>query len=385
MTNRNRILNEKGFDLLEGKNFDSNEDGIIAIGEFIEACSKAGIREEKAKRLFLELDINKDGILSFRDDMNGDGKISIEDTYQLLQPGRMQERYGRLEKIYPLLKETIKAENEELKGKVSYIDKTKTKQKITPNFYFYNYKVPLRYIKGKDEIKILHLSDLHLERANGFLVTNLEKVLELTINPDITVLTGDICEDSKYLDKKTINVLKKLALFSEKFFVLGNHDYLKGKENDIAKILEEVGYINLTNDCRQLKIQETLLNLYGVDDCLKGTPTTPVLPEEYKFHTNILLTHNLDVLRNNYSGYWDLILSGHLHSGEIDLGLVDGIDFLMLSNNYKNVNLQKRGWKALTWRTLSYISPGLSRHTLNFNVEKPGISLLTLISEEIIK
>jgi len=65
MKNRNRILNEKGFDLLEGKNFDSNEDGIIAIGEFIEACLRAGIREEKAKRLFLELDIKTKGYLNF--------------------------------------------------------------------------------------------------------------------------------------------------------------------------------------------------------------------------------------------------------------------------------------------------------------------------------
>ncbi len=264
------------------------------------------------------------------------------------------------------------------------------------------YNVPLYYsnAKGVDGLRILHLSDLHFhgDSFENRLLGVYEDYVRTHTEPfDLVVITGDVTfEDGKAPSDQELNFLKNLPTRLGKYFVLGNHDYYHGKRMTISA-LEGIGYQNLTNTNTVFSYASPHssegshpLYLIGLDDWEQGKQNYAQafanVPEDA---FSIVLAHNLDALNHTAPRSLDLILSGHTHACELDLGIANGCTSLLLHDTGLLLNDQTSRVKALTEGTVSYINPGYHhqlRHLGLFGYEfgiprntlPPGIAILTL-------
>ena len=113
------------------------------------------------------------------------------------------------------------------------------------------YKIETNSIPSSfDGLKVLHFSDLHYLRVVDD--NMLKKVVEEInlINPDIVIFTGDLIDkDFNINDKQKeqlITLLKSINSKYGKYSIIGNHDYIKDKE-EIETIYNESNFILLQN------------------------------------------------------------------------------------------------------------------------------------------
>jgi predicted MPP superfamily phosphohydrolase len=175
-------------------------------------------------------------------------------------------------------------------------------------------------IKGNlsANIKILHLSDLHLDN-NTYRFTDLcEKILN--IQYDIAIITGDFFDSyinsdssNKYLEELCDVLIGKSINKMRPIVTLGNHD-----ASEMIPILESIGYIVLLNE-------NFFMNINGVDFAITGIDDTSHFYSRNSLrcaltsssHIKILAAHTPE-LADFYSkkGY-DLYICGHTHGGQI--------------------------------------------------------------------
>ena len=237
----------------------------------------------------------------------------------------------------------------------------------------YNTKIYEVNLKSKQtyklkNLKILHLSDTHFKNSKKQKkeYVKLKSLLKDEIF-DLIIHTGDIVDKSyKCFFEEYKDFLNSLQSNLGKFFILGNHDYRDEKEIEskinskkVIKIMESLNFKSLINSSVKLKYNDFAFNLIGLDDIICGKPDfEKATSQTKKTDFNILLTHNLDVIKKSQVDYFNLIFSGHLHAGEFNLGLFDGIMVLKLEGHYKNIHKQTKGFKSLGKNTLSFSHPG---------------------------
>ena len=79
-------------------------------------------------------------------------------------------------------------------------------------------------IKGmKKQVKLVHLSDLHLGAAYDEI--DVERIVKMILkeNCDLVVITGDIIDGNMALEKKMIEPFSKLNI--PIYYITGNHEY----------------------------------------------------------------------------------------------------------------------------------------------------------------
>lgn len=172
---------------------------------------------------------------------------------------------------------------------------------------------------NKKILKILHLSDLHLENIS-ISADDLYKMIAHE-KIDLIALTGDFLDRKRSIPKLTayLQVLKKINPTYGIFAVFGNHDYiLKGQNFDTLKrTLEENGCTTLQNEHVSIKVDGRNLNIIGIDDyCTNRSDVQKAfhgLEEGY----NLVLTHDPNVVLEMKNVPFDYLLSGHFHGGQI--------------------------------------------------------------------
>ena len=257
---------------------------------------------------------------------------------------------------------------------------------ISPALSCHTYDVPLKAPHaGLDGLQILFLSDIHFERRHFRRIDAMHQLLhwldETQTTPDLVILTGDIITHRpEDLESRAVETLDRLHARMGRFFVLGNHDFYNGGPSEIRDALVRRGFSDLTNTDTRLFYRGTPLNLHGVDDHLEGVPLPPRIHPRRAHELHILATHNLDAVQRHFPREIDLILSGHTHAGELNLGLFDGTTFMKLFRYLDGLNGHVRGWSVLSERTLSHITPGFASRFFRFGTERAGASLLTLRS-----
>jgi len=357
---------------------DINSNGALDPREFARACIGQGLPVEEIRKLFEFADVNRDGVISVRDDVNHDGLVDSGDHAAFEGAARSKEAFGRTAPRLEQLRDAFRREFGAMERKLSAI--TAAHRSVGPG-YVYEFTVPIHDLPPEFEgLRILHLSDIHFRRGDRSRGDRLQALCSRVEQaPDIVVATGDFVQDRPDdLDVHARAALAGIFPGVPRFHVLGNHDAMNGGREPVNEALRGAGFTDLTNMAAILSHRGQELHLIGVDDHLTGSPVRPPPSAKSDPHPRVLLTHNLDALRNHHYGDLDLVLSGHLHSGEINLGFIDGIDYLRLLGVYDNVNDQRRGWKALTLRTLSYISPGLATHAVRLFTEDAGVTVLKL-------
>jgi predicted MPP superfamily phosphohydrolase len=345
-----------------GVNLNSTDSNLlISLSEL----KKTGIDEIKH---LAKLDLDQDGYIFHSDDTNADLKVNSRD-----HRSRLSSRpYGYGNTI---------SSAQFMQDKMHWVASSSLEKKVG-SAAILSHEVPVYNLPIQlEDLKILHLSDLHFKKGWKERVDQIDILLaSLPTAPDIVLLTGDLVHDKgSDLDAAALKTLSQIPCI--KFFVMGDHDRsCLETEKQVRLKLNLAGFTELKNQEALLKIDGATLRILGIDDIRRGEkiPAFDINPDQRE-DTRILITHNLDAITQRTPHCIDLVLSGHTHAGQINLGPITGIDFLKLFGGYSNLNSQTADWKSLSWRTLSLISNGFSPKGIpRINAGIDSIQMLTL-------
>ncbi len=238
-----------------------------------------------------------------------------------------------------------------------------------------------------DGFKICVISDFH----NG---NNYEKVLARTeeARPDIICLTGDLISQKSEDLSNTKRLVRGLTKIAPVYYVYGNHEYYHATEHHLEEpILKEtlkdfdVEFMN--NRGTTIMRGGELINIVGIKDSIYSDESgffegdvEPFLKKMNQLRDKsvfaILLAHRPQYM-DLYAKYgYDLILSGHLHGGQINIKPIR--DAIVRSRTGTDM-FSKGEYELFTSRMI--VSAGTTNHTLRvFNT--PEIVTVTLKSEK---
>jgi uncharacterized protein len=172
-----------------------------------------------------------------------------------------------------------------------------------------------------DGLRIAHLSDFHLGVPSPSLGAVWKAVAWVRERkPDLVAISGDLLTHPRGEPalRRIVGVLPQPT-----FAVLGNHDVAISRDPQArASNLEELGPATLLRDeGRRLHLRGRSVWIAGAGPRLimRGRPRLDPneLAEEADF--SVLLCHYPRVLDHLEPGRFDLVLSGHLHDGQICL------------------------------------------------------------------
>lgn len=238
-----------------------------------------------------------------------------------------------------------------------------------------NVDLKLKNSINNQALKILHLSDFHMEKISISPKQLNEELGDKEV--DLIALTGDYLEKIKNIDKFVdyLITLKELKPKYGIYVVFGNHDYLlKGHIDKFQKIIESTGAIVLKNENRSLIIDNRRVNIIGIDDFKTKHSDLEKSYENLNSGVNIVLTHDPNVVLKMKNYHFDYLLSGHFHGGQIYWPL----PFHLL----KLGKLPKKNIiKGLNFHLEKpyYINEGLGQTLLNLRLgSRPEITLHTI-------
>jgi hypothetical protein len=198
-------------------------------------------------------------------------------------------------------------------------------------FYFQNNYLQITNIQIqspyiRNEVKIIHLSDLHgkeFGRNNNALISSIKDN-----TPDIIVFTGDLIDKSGNNINGSVLLLSELNKYRPVYYVPGNHEYRSGQSNLVFRLLEENGVKVLRNKMESLNIKNTKISILGIDETvINNNQLNENLNEFEKSNSfKILLSHYPE----NFSRIYkhrniDLVLSGHAHGGQFIIPFAGGL------------------------------------------------------------
>ena len=204
-----------------------------------------------------------------------------------------------------------------------------------------------------DGLRIAHLSDFHLGvpslggRATARAV---EWVAER--KPDLVCITGDLVSRNRGAARLTA-LLERLP--DDTYVVLGNHDFAISRDpfSQPVQIVELARGRLLSDESVETEVRGVRVEIAGVD------PRSWLAKRASGFGAadapfRMLLCHFPRVLNRVGKGRWHLILSGHLHAGQIVLpyGRRNRLLLAHPRSHYRN-GVYRRGSTAM------HVSPGL--------------------------
>lgn len=183
-----------------------------------------------------------------------------------------------------------------------------------------------------DDIKILHISDLHNKSYGNNNEGLLAKIKELS--PNYIFLTGDMVSSRDTDFSNFFHFAYEIGKKYDCYYILGNHEMDLSNEDrkKIYETLESYHITVLDNEMVQLEKNGEIINIYGMWYNPKY-----YIKEEFSLENmqkilgnsldgfNILLTHNPDDFKIYASWGADLTFSGHVHGGMIRLPFIGGL------------------------------------------------------------
>lgn len=194
--------------------------------------------------------------------------------------------------------------------------------------------------KSFDQLRIVHISDLHLGSFN-FRYAILERAVNMInhLEPDFIFFTGDLVNNFAWELKGWTEIMSKLSAKKGKYAVLGNHDYgdysewetpKKKKSNldSIKYFYKKIGFNLLLNESDIVDIKKEKIAILGVENW--GNPPFKQYGDLKKAMQNvnntpfkILLSHDPTHWVEEVVGKTDisLTLSGHTHGMQAGINL----------------------------------------------------------------
>ncbi len=191
--------------------------------------------------------------------------------------------------------------------------KNATKLIITENKHFYHELPPCF-----DGLRILHLTDLHLDERPEMASLVADKIKDLEF--DLAVFTGDYTTYGLQTEqaKKSFHLCMKtiLDVVNSKdgtYCILGNHD-----SHLMYDHLSKHKVTILINDLISIKRGTEYINILGTDDVhYFWTQKAEKVLNLAKEHFTIALVHSPELYKSAAENQVNLYLCGHTHGGQI--------------------------------------------------------------------
>ena len=223
------------------------------------------------------------------------------------------------------------------------------------------------------KLNILQLSDLHLENISISPTELYEKLKNESI--DLIALTGDFLDRKRTIPKLVpyLKILNKLNVKFGIYVVLGNHDYMLRNQNleKLIKTLEQYNCKVLRNENATIFVQGNLVNIIGIDDFSTKRSNLESSYKGVKAGTNLVLTHDPNIVLHMGKYHFDYLLAGHFHGGQI---CYPKAFHLVKMGKLPRMNIVK-GFHMLDGKPY-YINEGLGQTGVNIRVgSRPEITL----------
>lgn len=230
-------------------------------------------------------------------------------------------------------------------------------------------------LQGNDMFKILQISDFHDSKSTIIWNRILTPVKKL--EPDAIVLTGDIIDTyTRNLNNINKFVEEIVEINPNVYFVSGNHEWNCGYNIRLIQGLKIRGVTVLNNTNRVIRINDTEINLCGIDDYYtKSYNMDSAFNKTNRRNFTILLSHAPDIIFKYKDIPADLILSGHTHGGQIRLPFIGAL----AAPGQGLFPKYNKGLYKLDSGTLLYIDSGVGTSVLPIRFcNRSQISLITI-------
>jgi predicted MPP superfamily phosphohydrolase len=243
--------------------------------------------------------------------------------------------------------------------------------------------VPITGRSAEPPLRVLHISDPHLSSVVPlrFIEESLRR--GLAEKPDLIAITGDFVTGQLHSIDDYVRVLSLASSAAPTFACLGNHDggvwseihaSVKSPERVLA-LLRRANVRCLVNASHELELRGRPVQLIGVGDLWSEMcdPTAAFAATPKRDRSiRLVLNHNPDAKTLLQPFDWDVMLSGHTHSGQIRIPLV-GTPFAPVTDKRYVAGLYRWDHRWL------HVSCGVGNlHGVRYGC-RPEISLLTLV------
>ncbi|TYR79452.1 metallophosphoesterase [Priestia megaterium] len=233
-------------------------------------------------------------------------------------------------------------------------------------------------------LNILQISDMHIEKISISPEQLYNKLKDEQI--DLIALTGDFLDKKRSITKLIpyLQVFNRLNAKYGTYAVFGNHDYkLNQKDFELLrKMLEEYGCKTLQNDNETITVEGKQVNIIGIDDFHTRRSNLQKSFSDLKGGYHLVLTHDPNIVLKMKNFYYDYLLAGHFHGGQIHWP--------------KPYHLAKLGRKMMEMSMIKglhhydekpfYISEGLGQTSINIRIgSRPEITVHQLSLDKIEK
>lgn len=191
----------------------------------------------------------------------------------------------------------------------------------------YNYNIVCKNLpEGFSGFKIAHISDTHSMPAKG--------IPEIIRNAsvDIIVVTGDLLNDDNTPTLKVDALICELLDIAPVYFTSGNHDLWKAGYRGVFGKYEELGAVFMDKKTVVIEKNGEKIGISGCPDPFSRLPGS--ISENVQKNLdclnkidgfNILLFHRANLFDMIKDAGFDLILSGHMHGGQVRIPGIGGV------------------------------------------------------------
>jgi predicted MPP superfamily phosphohydrolase len=221
-----------------------------------------------------------------------------------------------------------------------------------------------------DGLKILHISDLHLDMDPEFPDVLGRRVAGLDY--DLCALTGDFRYETYGPWLPAVESLERLCgyLRAPIYGILGNHDSIR-----MVPAMESAGVRMLMNESVPFQRRGATLYLAGVDDphYYQADNLEAAVAQIPRRATSLLLAHSPEIYRRAAHSGFAAMLCGHTHGGQIRLP--GGIPLILNANCPRRLGSGSWDYAGM----LGYTSTGAGSSVLDVRFNCPAeVTLHTL-------
>ena len=170
--------------------------------------------------------------------------------------------------------------------------------------------------KKLDSLKILHLSDLNINKKTS--MKHLNELINFcnATSFDICVITGDIIDCKVKFIKEKLEILNKINGIV--YYISGNHDLFYGLE-DLKK--ELTNFIFMDNECKEFIYKNEIIHIAGLPDRFSKffgiRREIEKVENHLKNSPSIFISHQPKDYKIALNSNSNLFLCGHTHGGQI--------------------------------------------------------------------